>query len=100
MSPSEMMMEPSGLQAVGERRCAVHASQWCSRIFCGGQQDNMPVTMWLLLVHGKQECLGVVLVCDMGLPRFQHKYRFEKRTSITSRRKDKIYIRDYYSHNA
>ena len=31
----------------------------------------MLVTMWLLLVHGKQECLGVGPVCDMGLPRFQ-----------------------------
>ena len=27
--------------------------------------------MWLLLVHGKQELLGVGPVCDMGLPRFQ-----------------------------
>ena len=32
---------------------------------------HMLVTMWLLLVHGKQECLGVGPVCDMGLPRFQ-----------------------------
>ena len=31
----------------------------------------MLVTMWLLLVHGKQECLGVGPVCDMDLPRFQ-----------------------------
>ena len=34
----------------------------------------MLVTMWLLLVHGKQECLGVGPVCDMGLPRFKQKY--------------------------
>ena len=33
---------------------------------------RMLVTMWLLLVHGKQECLGVGPVCDMDLPRFQH----------------------------
>ena len=25
----------------------------------------------MILVHGKQECLGVRPVCDMGLPRFQ-----------------------------
>ena len=31
----------------------------------------MPVTMWLLHVHGNQEFLGVGPVCDMGLPRFQ-----------------------------
>ena len=31
----------------------------------------MLVTIWLLLVHGKQEYLGVGPVCDMGLPRFQ-----------------------------
>ena len=31
----------------------------------------MLVTMWLLLVHGKQEFFGVGPVCDMGLPRFQ-----------------------------
>ena len=33
---------------------------------------HMLVTMWLLLVHVKQERLGVGPVCDMGLPRFQH----------------------------
>ena len=31
----------------------------------------MLVTMWLLLVCGKQECLVVGPLCDMGLPRFQ-----------------------------
>ena len=31
----------------------------------------MLVTMWLLLVHGNRECLGVGPVCDMDLPRFQ-----------------------------
>ena len=33
---------------------------------------RMPVTMWLLHVHGNQECLGLGPVCDTGLPRFQH----------------------------
>ena len=32
---------------------------------------RMPVTMCLLHVHGKKECLVVGPVCDMGLPRFQ-----------------------------
>ena len=32
---------------------------------------RMPVTMCLLHVNGKQECLVVGPVCDMGLPRFQ-----------------------------
>ena len=35
---------------------------------------RMLVTMWLILVHGKQECLGVGPVCDMGIPRFQHRH--------------------------
>ena len=29
------------------------------------------MTVCLFHVHGKQECLGVGPVCDMGLPRFQ-----------------------------
>ena len=33
---------------------------------------HMLVTMWLLLVNGKQECLGVGPVFDMSLLRFHH----------------------------
>ena len=51
---------------------------------------RMLVTMWLLLVHGKQECLGVGPVCNMGLPRFQH---FDPSKNIS----EKAYPSFFYS---
>ena len=49
----------------------------------------MPVTMWLLHVHGKQECLVVGHVCDTGLPRFQHIYA----TSIVAKYLDTVTVK-------
>ena len=49
----------------------------------------MPMTMCLLHVHGKQECLVVGPVCDTGLPRFQHIYA----TSIVAKYLDTVTVK-------
>ena len=58
----------------------------------------MPVTMWLLLVHGNQECLGVGPVCDMGLPRFQHvllsKFQEQKLNTKSSNKAEIVGVSD------